>query len=128
MPDAQISGSSPTRLIPSGFVPHPQSLFANPHSLPLHLCLGFDGVFPHGEMCRSLLLLLGDSAGILLAQSAADGAGLLGSQVEGEILLLLVEETELVALVRVDDGEGAGDGFAEIVSRFFVSAVCPPCF
>jgi hypothetical protein len=74
-----------------------------------------------------LLLLLGDSAGILLAQSSADGAGLFRSQIEREILLLLVEEPQLVALVGVDDGQSAGDGFAEIVSRYSRVSASPFC-
>lgn len=73
-------------------------------------------VLPRGEVRRLLLLLLGHSAGILLAQSATDGAGLLWSEVEGEILLLCVEDSELVALVGVDDGERTCDRFAQVVS------------
>lgn len=67
-------------------------------------------------MRRPLLLLLGRTRGVLLRQAAADGAGLLGSQVEREVLLLGVEVAQGVALVGVDDGQGACDGFAEVVS------------
>lgn len=45
----------------------------------------------------------------MLGQAPPDRAGLFGSQVEGEVLLLLVEDAELLSLVRVDDGEDAGD-------------------
>ena len=45
----------------------------------------------------------------MLAQPPPDRAGLFGAQVEGQVFLLLVEEAELLALVRVDDGEDAGD-------------------
>lgn len=69
-------------------------------------------------MSLSLLLLLGDPAGVLLAQSSADGASLLGSEVEREVLLLLVEQAELVSLVGVDDGQDSSDRLAEIVSVF----------
>lgn len=55
-------------------------------------------------MSLSLLLLLGDAASVLDAESSADGAGLLGSQVEREVLLLGVELAQGVALVGVDDG------------------------
>lgn len=41
---------------------------------------------------------------------------MLGTQVEREVFLVLVEEAELGALVRVDDGEDFGDGFAEVVA------------
>lgn len=54
----------------------------------------------------------------MLGEASADGAGLLGSQVERSVLLVLVEETELLALGLVDDGESAGDGFAEVVARW----------
>lgn len=67
-------------------------------------------------MCLLLLLLLRHSAGILLRQRTADRSGLLGSQVERQVLLLGVEQAQLVALVGVDDGQGTGDGFAEVVS------------
>lgn len=67
-------------------------------------------------MGRSLLLLLGNPAGILLAESPADGARLLGSEVEREVLLLGVELTERVALVGVDDGQSTGDRLAEVVA------------
>ena len=83
---------------------------------PSRLCLRLDGILPLGEMHLPLLLLLSDSAGVLLAQSPSDGTGLLDSEVERQVLLALVEETELVALVGVDDGQGTGDRFAEVVS------------
>lgn len=67
-------------------------------------------------MRLSLLLLLGDAAGVLLGQSSANGTSLLGSEVEREILLALVENSELVALRCVDDGQYSGNRLAEIVS------------
>lgn len=73
-------------------------------------------ILPRREMGDSLLLLLCHSTGILLGQSSTDRAGLLRSQVERQVLLALVEQAELVALVRVDDGQGPGNGFAEVVS------------
>ena len=63
-----------------------------------------------------LLLALGHSAGVLLGKCAAEGAGLLRSQVEGQVLLLLVEEAELVTLGGVDDGQDTGDGLADVVA------------
>lgn len=67
-------------------------------------------------MSLPLLLLLGNTAGVLLAESPADGASLLGSEVERKVLLLGVELAERVALVGVDDGQGAGDRLAEVVA------------
>jgi len=55
-------------------------------------------------MCRPLLRLLQDLAALVLAQTSPDGASLLGSEVEGEILLALVEKAELGTLVGIDDG------------------------
>ena len=45
----------------------------------------------------------------MLAQPPPDRSGLLGAQVEGQVFLLLVEDAELLALVRVDDGKDAGN-------------------
>jgi len=67
---------------------------------------------------RLLLLLFGDSAGILLAQLSSDGTGLFWSEIEREVLLLCVEDAELVALVGVDDGKDSSDRLAEVVSIF----------
>jgi hypothetical protein len=45
------------------------------------LCL--DGVLSLGEVGKLLLLLLGDERRLVLGKSSADGAGSLGSEVEG---------------------------------------------
>ncbi len=50
----------------------------------------------------------------MLAQPPPDRSGLLWAQVEGEVLLLCVEKAQLLSLVGVDDGEDAGDRFAEV--------------
>lgn len=47
------------------------------------LCL--HGVLSLREVGLLLLLLLGDETGLVLGESSADGAGLLGSEVEGSI-------------------------------------------
>lgn len=47
------------------------------------LCL--DGVLSLGEVDLLLLLLLGDESGLVLGESSTDGAGLLGSEVEGSV-------------------------------------------
>jgi len=80
------------------------------------LLLRLDGVVPLREMSLPLLLLLGDQAGLALGECAAHGAGLLGPEVEGKVLLLLVVQAQLVTLVGVDDGEDAGDRFADVVA------------
>ena len=53
--------------------------------------------------------LLGDEVGLVLGHSPANGTGLLGAEVEGHVLLALVEDAELSTLVGVDDGEDASD-------------------
>ena len=68
-----------------------------------------DSILPLREMRRLLFLLFRHDRALVLTQPPPDRAGLLGAQVEGEVFLLLVEEAELLALVRVDDGEDAGD-------------------
>ena len=91
----------------------------SPALLPIifcHLLLGLDSVFPRREVHLLLLLFLGHSACILLAQSPPDGASLLGSEVEREVLLASIEFAESVALVGVDYGQAAGDRFAEVVT------------
>lgn len=81
-----------------------------------HLSLSLDSKLSLGEVCLSLLLLLSDSLRVLGRQSPTNSTGLLGSQVEREVLLLCVELAERVALVGIDDGEGAGYGFAEVMA------------
>ena len=74
------------------------------------------GIVSLGEVDLLLLLLLGDARSILLAQSSADGTGLLCAEVEGKVLLVLVEDAQLRALVDVDDGQDASDGLADVVA------------
>ncbi len=47
------------------------------------LCL--DGILSLREVCLLLLLLLSDERGLVLSESSADGAGLLGSEVERSV-------------------------------------------
>lgn len=67
-------------------------------------------------MRRPLLLLLALNAGLVLRQAPPDGPRLLRAQVQRQVFLVLVELAELRALVGVDDGEDASDGFAEVVA------------
>ena len=75
-----------------------------------------DGVVSLREVGLLLLLLLGDARSILLAQSSADGTGLLCAEVEGKVLLVLVEDAQLRTLVDVDDGQDASDGLADVMA------------
>jgi len=47
------------------------------------LCL--DGVLSLGEVCLLLLCLLGDERSLVLGESSADGAGLLGAEVKRSV-------------------------------------------
>ena len=67
-------------------------------------------------MGGALLGLLKSAGSVLLGKTAADGAGLLGAEVKREVLLVLVEETELSPLLGVDDGEDTSDRLAEVVA------------
>ncbi len=68
----------------------------------------------------------------MLRQPPPHRSGLLGAQVQGQVFLVLVEEAELGALGGVDDGEDAGDGFAEVVAiccgRHGLVHPIPDCF
>lgn len=74
------------------------------------------------EVEGALLGLLKGLLGLVLGKTSADGAGLLWSEVEWSVLLVLVEETELGALVGVDDSEDLGDGLANIVAMKRISS------
>lgn len=52
----------------------------------------------------------------MLGESAAEGTGEAGAEVKRSVLLVLVEQTELGALVGVDDGENASDRLANVVA------------
>lgn len=68
-------------------------------------------------MAQLLLHLLSHNLFLLRAKASANSAGLFRPEVERRVLLVLVEEAELLALGRVDYGEGAGDCFADVVAR-----------
>lgn len=89
-----------------------QLLAASPSFL-----LRLHSIFPRREVHLSLLLLLRDSASILLAQSSPNGASLLGPEVERKVLLVVIELSQSVSLVGVDHGQAAGNRFAEVVAR-----------
>lgn len=86
-----------------------------------------DGKFPLREVRLPLLLFLGNDGVFVLGQPPPDGASLLGSKIEGQILLFRVEETELRSLVLVDDCEDAGDGFAKVVAAAGLPISDCPC-
>lgn len=82
-----------------------------------------DGELPLGEVDIPLLLLLRGAGRLVLVESSADGTGGLDAEVERSVLLALVEQAELSALLGVDDGQGPGDGLANIVAVPISSAL-----
>jgi hypothetical protein len=75
-----------------------------------------NGELPLGEVDLALALLVGGTGSLVLGETAADLTGELGAEIEGSVLLALVEETELGALVGVDDGHHAGNRLADIAT------------
>ena len=51
-----------------------------------------------------------------LRQPPADGAGALGAEVEGKVLLALVEVTQVLALLLVRHSQNASDRLADAVA------------
>lgn len=84
-----------------------------PHSLPE--CSSYlNGVLPLGEVDLALALALGGPGSLELGETAAELTGELGAEVQRDVLLVLVEQTQLGALVGVDDGENASDRLANV--------------
>lgn len=70
-------------------------------------------------MDGTLALLVGGLGALVLGETAANLTGELGAEIEREVLLVLVEQTQLSALVGVDDGENASDRLANLAARKF---------
>jgi hypothetical protein len=68
-----------------------------------------DSILPLGEMSRAFLRFQQCLLTLVLAQASSNGTGLLWSEVEGEVFLVLVEEAELRTLVGVDNCEDLGN-------------------
>jgi hypothetical protein len=81
------------------------------------LRLSLNGVLPLGEVDGTLAELVGGLGTLVLGETAADLTGELGAEVEREVLLVLVEQTQLSALVGVDDGENTSDRLANLAAK-----------
>lgn len=81
------------------------------HTVENNLCL--DGVFPLGVLGVLADLLQGLARDILGGQSTANGAGLLGTQVNRLVLLALVQLAQVVLGLRVHHDVNTGDGLAD---------------
>lgn len=82
---------------------------------PLDLCL--DGVFADWVLRSLAQFLHRHSAGIAGAESLADGAGLLGSQVQRLVLLAAVQLAKILLCLLVHDNVAAGDGLADNAAK-----------
>jgi len=71
-------------------------------------CLRLDSEFADREVDLLLVLPQGLSCAFVLGQPPSDGTSLLVTEVEGEILLALVELPEVLALLLVGDSQNAG--------------------
>ena len=61
------------------------------------------------ELSRSLSIELGSS------ESSSNGSGLLGSKILGDVLLALIQLSELLTLSVVDDGQDASNRLSDLV-------------
>lgn len=77
--------------------------------------LRLDGVYSLREVLLLLLLLLGLLRGLVLGEASPDGTGLLWSEVQRDVLLLLIEQAQLVSLGGVQDGHHTSNRLADIV-------------
>lgn len=78
--------------------------------------LGLDGVLSLRESLLSLLLLDGLGLNLSSRESSSDGSGLLSTQVLGDVLLGLVELTELVSLSEVNDSKNSSNRLLDLVN------------
>ena len=75
-----------------------------------------------------ILLLLLDSLKLTLigSQSATHGTGLLDTQIQGDVLLLLIEKTQLFTLGLVDDSQGTSNVLANFTTTSLLLAYKDP--
>lgn len=97
-------------------IPTRKSSSCGPNKGVLLIITHLDGVFALREVLLALLRLLQLSRGVLGGQATTDGTSLLGAEIEGQVLLVLVEQAHVVSLLGVDDGEDTGDRLAEVVA------------
>lgn len=76
-----------------------------------------NGVLARREVDGTLALLVGGLSALVLGKTATDLTGELGAEIERKVLLVLVEETQLSALVGVDDSENASDRLANLAAK-----------
>ena len=67
-------------------------------------------------MSLLLLLPLRHALRLIFRQPSSDGASLLWAEVERDVLLSLVEDSQLRSLICVDDCEDASNRFADVVA------------
>lgn len=77
------------------------------------LHLGLDGVLPLRELGALPLFLQRQPSGIPGGQGLTHGAGLLGAQIQRDVLLALVQLAQVVLGLGVHHNVDAGDGLAD---------------
>jgi hypothetical protein len=75
-----------------------------------------DSVLPLREVDILLPLFFSFQRGLMFTQTSADSPGLFGAEIERQIFLCLVDNSELLSLFRVEDGQGTSDRLADIVT------------
>jgi len=75
-----------------------------------------DSILPLRKVNSPLLRLLQNLSTLRFAQASSNGTCLLWSEVEREVLLVLIEETKLRALIGINDCEDLCDWLSEIVA------------
>ena len=73
----------------------------------------FDSELPLGEGLQSAVLLGRLEAGLVSGQSLADGSGLLGAEVQGDVLLALVKLPQVLLLLLVHHNVDPGDRLSD---------------
>lgn len=76
--------------------------------------LSLDSVLSLGESLLSLLLLESLSLSLSNSESSSDSSGLLDTEILGDVLLVLVELTELLSLSEVDDSQDSGNRLSDL--------------
>lgn len=77
------------------------------------MCLSLNGVLPLGELGALSLLLQRETGGVPGGQGLAHGAGLLGAEVQRDVLLALVQLAQVLLRLGVHHDVHPGDGLAD---------------
>ena len=90
-------------------------------------CSSLNCILPEGVQPLLPLLLLGLQVLFMLVEPAAHGTCFFGLQIQGLVLLALIEFPEVLFLSLVNDGQYTGNGFTNYsdLREFGSRAACP---